>query len=87
LASPEERPDRAVERSAANRVLHTLLDELDEEKREVFVLAEIEQMSMPEIAEALAINVNTAYSRLRLAREAFAASAARFRAREKGKRA
>ena len=63
---------------------NALPDELDEEKREVFVLAELEQFPVTEIAEALAINTNTAYSRLRLAREAFAKAAARFRAKEKG---
>jgi RNA polymerase sigma-70 factor (ECF subfamily) len=47
------------------------LDALDADKREVFVLAEVEQMSAPEIAEVLGIPVNTVYSRLRAARQAF----------------
>jgi RNA polymerase sigma-70 factor (ECF subfamily) len=81
-ASADERPDRIAERSAENRVLHELLDRLDDEKREVFVLAELEQFTVPEIAEAVGCNVNTAYSRLRLARVAFAEAAARYRARE-----
>lgn len=83
-AAAEEQPDRIAERSAENRVLHELLERLDDDKREVFVLAELEQFSVPEIAEAVGCNVNTAYSRLRLAREAFAEAAARYRAREKG---
>lgn len=82
MASSDERPDRIAERSADNRVLHELLERLDDEKREVFVLAELEQFTVPEIAEAVGCNVNTAYSRLRLAREAFAEAAARYRARE-----
>ncbi len=82
-AAADERPDRLAERSAENRVLHELLERLDDDKREVFVLAELEQFTIPEIAEAVGCNVNTAYSRLRLAREAFAASAARYRARER----
>lgn len=82
-ASAEEQPDRIAERTAENRVLHELLDRLDDDKREVFVLAELEQFSVPEIAEAVGCNVNTAYSRLRLARLAFAESAARYRARER----
>jgi RNA polymerase sigma-70 factor, ECF subfamily len=45
------------------------LNELDEEKREVFILAELEQLSMNEIATLLAISSNTVASRLRLARE------------------
>lgn len=80
--SPEDRPDRVAERSSENRVLHALLDKLDDDKREVFVLAELEGFAAPEIAEAIGINVNTVYSRLRHAREEFADAAARYRARE-----
>jgi RNA polymerase sigma-70 factor (ECF subfamily) len=74
-----------TEQSDQVKVLQSLLDELDEAKREVFVLAEIEELSVPEIAEALAIPVNTAYSRLRLAREAFEQRLSRRLAREAGK--
>ena len=80
--SPEDRPDRAAERASENRVLHALLDKLDDDKREVFVLAELEGFAAPEIAEAIGINVNTVYSRLRHARQEFADAAARYRARE-----
>jgi RNA polymerase sigma-70 factor (ECF subfamily) len=61
--------------------LWALLAELDEPKREVFVLAEVEEMTMPEIASALEIPLNTAYSRLRAARQAFEAALARHDAR------
>lgn len=54
---------------------------LDDEKREVFVLSQVEQMSAPEIAEIIGLPVNTVYSRLRAARLAFQAQAARLRAR------
>jgi RNA polymerase sigma-70 factor (ECF subfamily) len=54
-----------------------LLDGLDEAKREVFVLAELEELSAPEIAQALGINLNTVYSRLRAARQTVEAAAAR----------
>jgi RNA polymerase sigma-70 factor (ECF subfamily) len=83
-ASVDARPDRVAERSDENRVLHALLDELDDDKRAVFVLAELEQFSAPEIAEVVGVNVNTVYSRLRLARQEFAESAARYRARARG---
>jgi len=53
------------------RLLHALLAQLDQDKREVFVLAELEQMSAPEIAQALEQNLNTVYARLRAARQAF----------------
>jgi len=65
------------------RLLHALLDELDEDKREVFVLAELEQMSGPEIAEALDVNLNTVYARLRAARAAFEQAATRYQARQR----
>jgi RNA polymerase sigma-70 factor (ECF subfamily) len=65
------------------RLLHALLDELDEDKREVFVLAELEQMSGPEIADALDVNVNTVYARLRAARAAFEQAATRYQARQR----
>jgi RNA polymerase sigma-70 factor (ECF subfamily) len=67
-------PHEDVARAQAVRVLYALLDELSDEKREVFVLAELEQMTAPEIAELLSINLNTVYSRLRAARRDFDAA-------------
>jgi RNA polymerase sigma-70 factor (ECF subfamily) len=64
------------------RLLQRILADLDEKKREILVLAELEELSAPEIAEVLCLNVNTVYSRLRLAREDFERIAARYRARE-----
>jgi RNA polymerase sigma-70 factor (ECF subfamily) len=66
------RPDAAAETADAYRLLLRLLGELDDDKREIFVLVELEQMPMPEVADLLGLKLNTAYSRLRLAREAFA---------------
>jgi RNA polymerase sigma-70 factor (ECF subfamily) len=45
---------------------------LDDDKREVFALVEIEGLAVPEVAQMCDIKLNTAYSRLRLARQAFA---------------
>ncbi|MEP7124253.1 MAG: sigma-70 family RNA polymerase sigma factor [Byssovorax sp.] len=45
------------------------LGEIKLEQRIVLVMHDIEEHSMPEIAAALSIPLNTAYSRLRLARE------------------
>jgi RNA polymerase sigma-70 factor (ECF subfamily) len=73
--------DRAA-RAEGVRVLHRVLDELDDDKRAVFVLAELEQMSAPEIAEAIGANVNTVYARLRAARRDFEQAALRERARD-----
>lgn len=44
------------------------LDELDDDKRTAIVLHVLHEMSGPEIAELLAINVDTAYSRIKAAR-------------------
>jgi RNA polymerase sigma-70 factor (ECF subfamily) len=77
-----EHPEALAERKQKVRVLHDLLDELDDDKRAVFVLAELEQMTAPEIVEALGVNLNTVYSRLRAARKGFDAALRRYRARE-----
>jgi RNA polymerase sigma-70 factor (ECF subfamily) len=65
------------------RLLWRLLGELAPVKREVFVLAELEEMTAREIAEAFAIPLNTAYSRLRAARQEFDAAFARYAAHQK----
>ncbi len=75
-------PQECAEHADAVRVLHDLLGQLDWQKREVFILVELEQMSIPEVAQALGVNTNTVYSRLRAARQAFNETVARYRARE-----
>lgn len=75
-------PSESIEKSEAVRLLHTLLDEMDDERREIFVMAELEQMTMPDIASTLGLNVNTAYARLRAARQAFEEGVARAKARD-----
>jgi len=77
-------PLQLAERHAQVELLAALLAELDEAKREVFVAAELEEMTAPEIADALEIPLNTVYSRLRAARQAFEERLARRVAREKG---
>ena len=62
--------DLAV-RSDSRRLVSRILRDIDPLRREVFVLAELEEMTVPEIAEALAVPLNTAYTRLRYAREDF----------------
>jgi RNA polymerase sigma factor (sigma-70 family) len=61
-----------AEQVLAQARLHEFLRGLDEDKRAVFVLAELEGLSAKEIAESLVISPNTASSRLRLARKLFA---------------
>ncbi len=83
LPSDGSSPEAAAAKSQAARLLHVILSDMDDQKREVFVLAELEQLPVPEIAEAIGVNVNTAYSRLRLAREAFNQAIARHQARDR----
>ncbi len=75
-------PDEQTAKVQALAVLDRFLARLDEDKRAVFILAELEEMTAPEIAEALSINVNTVYSRLRAARKAFDDAVKRLRAKE-----
>ena len=86
---PEELPDprangphASAEQADAVRLLHQMLGELDDAKREVFVLAELEEMTEMEISEALSENVNTVHSRLRAARKAFDQAVERHRTRD-----
>lgn len=71
-STQEQGPSRSAEASLAGRLLDDFLATLDDDKRAAFVLAEIEGMTGPELAEALEINQNTASSRVRAARQAFA---------------
>lgn len=68
------------------RLLHGLLAQLDDELREVFVLAQLEGMTGPEIAEALELPIRTVYSRIDSAQKAFDRALQRARARERGGR-
>lgn len=61
----------AMSRAQAAATVMAILDTLDDDKRMVFALVELEQMSVPDVARLLNLNLNTAYSRLRLARQAF----------------
>lgn len=77
VAAPSAtRPDHATEARDAYRTVLAALDRLDDDKREVFVLAELEEMPIVEIAALYGLKTNTAYSRVRLARAAFDAALA-----------
>ncbi len=80
LVSKLPDPLAASQRGEALVVLDRILDQMDEDKREVFVMAELEQMTAPEIASATGSKLNTVYSRLRAARQIFEAGVKRHRA-------
>jgi RNA polymerase sigma-70 factor (ECF subfamily) len=66
-------PDEELERREAIALLDGVLTALPDESRRVFVLSDIEGMSAPEVAVFENIPVGTVASRLRRARELFAA--------------
>lgn len=83
IAAPDSRgPEGRAEDAEAVRTLYTILDELDEDRRAVLVMADLEEMTAPEIAAALSLNVNTVYARIRAARQAFEQAVQRHRAKE-----
>lgn len=78
-------PDEALDWRRAAGVVETFLAGLDDDKREVFVLCELEGMSAPEVAAATGTKLNTVYSRLRTVRGLFAKTIARQDARRRRK--
>jgi RNA polymerase sigma-70 factor (ECF subfamily) len=78
---PAPQPEVVAARQA-RVVLDQALDSLDDEKRAVFVLYELEQLPMSEVVAAVGCPLQTAYSRLHAARKLVAASVHRFRSKE-----
>ncbi len=70
---PETRASSTPEKDLADRQALSLLDRavmtLDEDKRNVFVLYEVEELTMAEVAEIVGCPLQTAYSRHKAARE------------------
>jgi RNA polymerase sigma-70 factor (ECF subfamily) len=77
LEAPGGTPFEHAERHQAARLLGEILAELDDDRREVFVLIELEQLSAPDAAQVLGVPLNTVYSRLRIARQRFEIALAR----------
>jgi RNA polymerase sigma-70 factor (ECF subfamily) len=85
VVSATASPEADAHARGALELAQRALDTLDDVKREVFVLADVEQLSAPEIAEITGAPLPTVYTRLRAAREAFA-SAVRKLERPRGPR-
>jgi len=79
--SPEELTDRLRARELMDRVLEQMPTEL----REVFVLFELEELSITELSELLSIPIGTVGSRLRRAREDFQSRVRRMKAAGAGR--
>lgn len=78
-AAPD--PEQCADRKQTRALLDDVLDALPMDARTVFVLFEMEELNVPEIATLLEVPIGTVASRLRRARELFRAGAARLRAR------
>ena len=70
-------PEHRASNSQEIALLQQALDALDDDKRAVFVMAELQGESVVDIAAGLGIPVDTAYSRLRAARKMFRKAATR----------
>lgn len=75
-------PEEHTVRTQAGRLLDELLGRLDDDKRAVFVLSDIEGLTAPQIAAIVGTNPRTVYSRLRAARDRVHGDLARLQARE-----
>jgi RNA polymerase sigma-70 factor (ECF subfamily) len=83
--APDARPaaDEALSSRQDRTLVQRALDALEPDRRIVFVMHELEGCAVPEIALAVEVPLNTAYSRLRLARRDFADAVNALRAGER----
>lgn len=81
-ASSEPTPHEELERRRALAFLDEVLQQLDDDLREVFVLCELEELSAPQVAAIASIPVGTVASRLRRARQAFQQTLKRLQAQK-----
>jgi len=79
---PGPSPDELLARTEEIEMVQRFIESLPDKLREVFVLTEIEGEAATTVATTLNLNVNTVYSRVRLARERFARALSRYRAKE-----
>jgi RNA polymerase sigma-70 factor (ECF subfamily) len=73
--SPHPFPDELAQRKRFRERVHALLDALETPSRTVFLLFEVDELTIPEIARALAIAPDAARGRLRRARKDLRAAA------------
>jgi RNA polymerase sigma-70 factor (ECF subfamily) len=83
FAAPGEGPEELVDQRRAQEMLRRIVDAMPAELRVVFVLFEIEELSLSEIADVLGIPAGTAASRLRRSRESFRSFVKRRQASER----
>lgn len=76
---PEAPQDQRIARAQAWELVVAALQSVELERRAVFILHDIEETPMPEVAAALDVPLKTLYTRLRLAREEFTAAVRRLK--------
>ena len=81
--SGQPAPDELVDRRRARELMDRIIRELPDDARPVFVLFELEGMTMAEIASYLDLPAGTVASRLRRARELFQAAVVRHEAKRR----
>jgi len=74
-------PEELAELARARPLLQEILDGMHDELRAVFILAEVEELPVREIAELIGVRQGSVSSRLRSAREKFHAGVKRLQAR------
>lgn len=79
---PRPDPEQALDQQRVCALLDRFLEQLDEGARAVFVLYEVEGLTMREIAEALELSPGTVASRLKRARVRFEAAVEHYQAAE-----
>ncbi len=79
VTDPSPPQDQRVAESQARELVMVALQHLDLDRRVVFILHDIEEQPMPEIAAALDVPAKTLYARLKVAREQFTAAVRRLR--------
>ena len=77
LLSERPSPEQDAQRAETARFVERFLGSIDQDQRAVFIACLLEGMSVPEAGEALGVNPNTLSSRLRAARQKFAAALSR----------
>jgi RNA polymerase sigma-70 factor, ECF subfamily len=82
-ASAEAQADVQIEKKQAAQLVQRALESLDDDKRAVFVLHDLDETPVPEISRALGIPEGTAYSRLRAARAEFTTAVRRLQPSER----
>jgi RNA polymerase sigma-70 factor, ECF subfamily len=83
-ADPAPAADDRVAAGESRALVIAALQAVDEGRRSLLMMVDLDEVSVPEAANALGTPLSTAYSRLRLARAELAAAVHRLRARRGG---